>query len=328
MKKLNHYFILIMLMIWFSTVSINCGVVESVLAVLSGTVQSGNGNLAINEATVSNSPGTLNQKYSTDEVAITNANGYYEFRNVSPGTKTLYIKKGLFADTISVYVPENQASVVANTALIEPEAGVKFAYFRDNRDSVQGIIRSLGYSSYLTEIHINDFENLNTLMQYSVIFINGGSSSKYLNSQIITSNISSYLNSGGKIYASDWAIICLAQLYDIGGSFNGDPQIIPSAIIVEQSLKKFLHDSSSTSIQYIMDDWVSINGPTDSCNCIVPYIKGTYTVDSNTVITNRTLSFYKIVGNLGGKFIYTTFRNEPNISQQVKRIIQFYFYEF
>lgn len=331
MKNYKQYIAAVLITSFFIIINLRCGI-ENIIAsifngVISGTVNSGSGNLALGDAsvTISSGDGDANS-YIANDSTTTDANGHYQFNGITTGTKKLIFRKGIFADTIILNIQENQLyeSVNANLGL---SPAIKLAYLAGERDNIQQIVTQLGYP--IQQIQVSDFNSLQTLQQYKYIFINSGNDSRFnLNTTQISVNISDYLKSGGMIYASDWAVECLRPIYDLPGTYTGNQQSVNNAPVIQPELNFFL-DVDSVNINYNSSSWYSLDSSVE-CNCISTYLRGDYNINIQGItflIEDRLLAFYNQVGVNGGGFIYTTFRNESNATPEQIKILQYFVYQ-
>lgn len=331
MKNFIQNLIIILLTVFIIIFNLRCGL-EDIIApifngVVGGNVNSGSGNLALGDATVTQSTGDGDaNSYIVIDSTTTDANGHYQFDGVTIGTKILIFRKGVFSDTIILNVQDNQIyeSVNANLGL-SPE--IKLAYLAGERDNIQQIVTQLGYP--IQQLQVSDFNSLQTLQQYRYIFINSGNDSRFnLNTTQISVNISDYLKSGGMIYASDWAVECLRPIYDLPGTYLGNQQTVINAPVILTELNSFLNKDSVT-VNYNSNGWYSLDSSVE-CNCISTYLRGNYNISIQGItflIEDRLLAFNNQVGVNGGGFIYTTFRNESNATVDQIKILQYFVYQ-
>jgi hypothetical protein len=140
------------------------------------------------------------------EIFITFTNKQGDFSLEAPaGTHPLYIESGrgkIFRTMTTVTVPESRTTIIPDGTVKLQQAGT-LAYIAGAYDNIQDvIINQLGYTA--DEITIADLDNLSLLQSYSGLFLNCGKNglldaNKY-------SNLLTYVNGGGSIYASDWAV--------------------------------------------------------------------------------------------------------------------------
>ncbi|HQI71251.1 MAG TPA: hypothetical protein PLT47_10905, partial [Bacteroidales bacterium] len=121
------------------------------------------------------------------------------------GEQVLNIQTGggnIFRAQYPVSIAENQTTTMPTGTLKLLQAD-SLAYIHGLYDNIQVIIQdSLGYSVH--EIFVSDLSNLSLLETYGAIFLNCGKqgvldSLKY-------QNLLTYVQNGGSLYASDWAV--------------------------------------------------------------------------------------------------------------------------
>lgn len=329
MKIKKSYTILLIFTLIISTIHIKCGeVIEALFnGVVSGTVGAGSGIASGGDASVTQSVG------KTDDGSLiiidstrTDANGNYSFSNVTIGEKIFTYRLGVFEKVITINIQSDRLyqNIDANLQL---DSNIKLAYLFGERDNIQAIVQQMGYP--ITQLQVSSFNSLSTLLQYRYIFINSGNDSRFnLNTPQISANISDYLEQGGMLYVSDWGVECLRPLYDLPGTYSGNTQTISSAPVTDNGLIEYT-GFNSAQVSYQLNNWYSLDS-TVECKCVTPYIKGNYSItqkDTTHTVIDRPLAFYHDVGTNGGKFIYTTFRNESTITANVRKILQFYVFQ-
>lgn len=329
MKNHIKYSSILLLIALISVINIKC---ESIIAIIfngivEGNVNSGSGNLALGDATVTQSSGNGEPNpLRINQTVVSKPDGSYRFNNISTGINKFIYSKGLFSDTIILDIQDNQLYENVNSYLrLDPD--IKLAFLAGDRDNIQQIVTQLGYP--IEQIEVSDFKSLQTLLKYRYIFINSGNNSRYnLNTPDVSANISSYLDQGGLIYASDWAVECLKPIFDLPGTYNGINQTIPNAAIVETDLLRFM-EKDIVQISYNQNDWYSLDSTID-CNVYIHYIKANYSVIVNgniLQVTDRPIAVYSDIGSNGGKFIFNTFCNSTTTSADAIKILQFYVFQ-
>lgn len=137
-------------------------------------------------------------------LTFTNKNGDFSLKAPS-GTHTMYVESGrgkIFRSMYSVTVPKNGTYTFPNGNLRLQQAA-NLAFIDGAYDNIQDIIiNDLGYTC--DELTVADLDNLNTLNNYAGIFLNCGKSGaldagKY-------ANLQAFVEGGGGLYASDWAV--------------------------------------------------------------------------------------------------------------------------
>lgn len=140
------------------------------------------------------------------ELYLTYTNKEGNFSLEAPaGAVTLYIESGkgnIFRTVIDVTVAQDQTTTIPN-GTVKLQQTSTLAYIKGSYDNIEDIIiNQLGYAA--DELTIADLNNLNTLQNYAGLFLNCGKSgtldaNKY-------ANLLAFVNGGGSIYASDWAV--------------------------------------------------------------------------------------------------------------------------
>jgi hypothetical protein len=275
-----------------------------------GYVRSANGTVSVSGVYVS-----LTSAADNPDSTYSDANGFYKFVNVSSGNKTLFFSKGSFRDTINITVP---ISGNVPDAYLHPAKPL--AFYWGEFDDIQSIIREMGYTP--DSLLLSDFDNLTTLQQYSIIFINCGNSSRNdLNTPLISANLTSFLNGGGRIYASDWAFGCVQGIHpELSGTYDGETVNSLVSNVVYSPLQTYL-GKNTVNINYDLPDWLSLS-PNNNYTENVPFIRATY-----QNLTNNPTAFFRETYTAGGKLIYTTFHNEEQVSSDMIKILQFFVFE-
>ena len=278
-----------------------------------GYVKSANGTVPVsgvyvNLLSVSDNADNPDSTYS-------DANGFYKFASVSDGNKRLIFSKGSFRDTINITVP-----ISGNVPDARLESAKPLAFYWGEFDDIQSIIRGMGYT--LDSLSLSDFDNLATLQLHSIIFINCGVSSRDdLNTTTISNNLNTYLNSGGKIYASDWAFGCVKGIHsELNGTYDGDAVDSLLSNVVYAALQTYL-GKSTVRINYNLSSWLSLD-PNNNYSQNIPFTRATY-----QTLTNNPTAFFRETYSAGGKLIYTTYHNEAQASADMVKILQFFVFE-
>ncbi|HNZ43394.1 MAG TPA: hypothetical protein PLI16_01305 [Bacteroidales bacterium] len=121
------------------------------------------------------------------------------------GEQVLNIQTGggnIFRAQYPVSIAENQTTTVPSGTLKLLQAD-SLAYIHGLYDNIQVLIQdSLGYSVH--EIFVSDLSNLSLLETFGAIFLNCGKQG--VMDSIKYQNLLTYVQNGGSLYASDWAV--------------------------------------------------------------------------------------------------------------------------
>lgn len=137
-------------------------------------------------------------------LTFTNSEGYF-ILEAPAGKQLLHVQSGkgtIFRSTIEVEVKE-KGIVTIPSGNIKLNQVANLAYIEGFYDNIETIlIDSLGYTA--TELQISDLDNLNTLEQYSAIFLNCGKPGTLTANHY--NNLQQFVLNGGSLYVSDWAV--------------------------------------------------------------------------------------------------------------------------
>lgn len=132
------------------------------------------------------------------------SDGSFEL-SVPAGNHLLMMHSGngkLFFSTIDITVESNKTTEISPQHTILKQ-NAQLAYITGSFDQIETIIMdTLGYAA--DELSVNDLENLNTMSNYSAIFLNCGLTAA-LNQQMYD-NLKLFVEQGGSLYASDFAV--------------------------------------------------------------------------------------------------------------------------
>lgn len=277
---------------------------------------------------------------------------------VAAGTYQLIIQTGggnVFKTTVSCSAVANQ-----NTALTYAQTKLNqvgnMAYIAGTWDKIETIINdSLGYSA--VPITVADLDSATNLETYDVIFMNCGALNTDHMDSLRYANLNSFMQNGGSIYASDYAVELLTgdgyyknvttssqwalrnnnhtasglQLLstcstaDLGG-FIQDSSLCTSKI-GSSGLVANVHITDANIILLLGKDSIDIDYNLGSWERI-GLLDAPFTSIINDPITNEPLAATTdFNGNYpGGKIFYTTFHNEAQgtVSQDVQNILQYF----
>jgi hypothetical protein len=272
--------------------------------------------------------------------AVSDEQGNYKLENVPVGQVTVKIEKGSFKTQYQVTVPDGgtvAAQDVVQDACFSKDK-TKIAVVTGVWDSIEKILSSLGFEYDLYDGQSNIQEaiglltDLNKMSQYDIIFFNcGGSHDEIMlsNTNIITSNLQKYVAAGGNIYASDWAFVYAEWPWPnaiafVGGNTNiYGPKLgmmgPVSGTVTDSALSTFL-GKKSVNINYDLGMWVVVENAAANTKI---HIVGNVNMLGST-LSNAPLM---VSHTPGGKVLYTTFHNEPQITQDMEKILNFLVFE-
>jgi hypothetical protein len=194
----------------------------------------------------------------------------------------------------------------------------KLAFVRGSFDAIQTIV-STGLGNAIEEISAADLANPTITSKYRMIFLNCGLDEGGAFSSATIANLRAFMQSGGTIYASDYASSYVKGLFPTYEfDYNGDAQTI-QATITDASLQAFVA-KTSVSIAYDLDAWTDIlQLPTGA----TVLLRGTYLAGGIQRV-NQPLAFVVTQGT--GRLVFTTFHNETGVTQDQVAVLRHFIY--
>jgi hypothetical protein len=288
------------------------------LGTITGTVTAADGTTPIGDALVE-VEGTSAWGGSTASAGVpistrSAANGTYTLLNVPAGPQVVVATRGPFQARVNVTVVGNQTVTAPKAPLVSTG---KLAYVRGVFDAIQNIVSAGGNA--IEEISVADLANPAITSKYRMIFLNCGLDETAAENAATIANLRAFMQSGGTIYASDYASIYVKGLfptYDF--DYSGDAQTI-QATVTDASLQAFVA-KTSVMIAYDLDAWTDVvQLPTGA----TVLLRGTYLANGSQR-ANQPLAFMVTHGS--GRLVFTTFHNETGVTQDQIAVLRHFIY--
>jgi uncharacterized protein YjdB len=242
------------------------------------------------------------------------ANGTYTLQNVPAGPRVIIATRGAFQARVNVTVVANQTVAAPKAALVSTG---KLAYVRGVFDAIQNVATGLGNT--VEEISVTDLANSTITFKYRMIFLNCGLPESAAENAATIANLRAFMESGGTIYASDYASVYVKGLFTTYNfDYTGDEQTI-QATVTDASLQAFVGKTSVT-IAYDLDAWTDILQLPATATVL---LRGTYTA-FGSVRTNQPIAFMIPQGS--GRLVFTTFHNETGATQDQIAVLRHFIY--
>ncbi|HIA02645.1 MAG TPA: hypothetical protein EYN66_12175 [Myxococcales bacterium] len=306
---------------------------------ITGYVCAPNATLLIGGATVYVETTNCNGK-AVKIGAVSDDLGNYELENVPVGQVTVMIEKGSFKTQYQVLVPSggtiHSPDVVQDACFSKDKT--KIAVVTGDWDKIEAILSKLGFEYDLYDGLSNIQEtiglltDLNKMSSYDIIFFNcGGSHDDILltNTNAITNNLQKFVAAGGSIYASDWAFVYAEWPWPNSIGFVGGNQNIygpklgmmgpVTGTVTDPVLANFL-GKNTVNLNYDLGMWVVVENAAANTKI---HIQGNVNMLGQS-ISNAPLM---LSHTPGGKVLYTTFHNEPQMTQDMEKILNFLVFE-
>ena len=237
----------------------------------------------------------------------TNGEGFYTLNDLPEGEHIVYISKGSFSKEIVVDVLPGTTELPFDVCALEQPS---IAVVDGGYDHIEQILDGLGieYTLYDDNSAASMFGNLELMETYDIIFINCGSNADVLNAsdEHKLNNVRDFVSNGGSIYASDHAAFSIGYAFPNAVDFLGFHGLASTveANIIDPTMQTLL-ESSSTTIDYDLNQWMIINSVSSDVDVLV---SGDVQLLSYEVRNEIPLAVRYQRGE--GTVVYTTFHNE------------------
>jgi hypothetical protein len=277
-----------------------------------GIVRANDGVTPIPDAVV-----TLASKPAGGPQTTTDATGAFTLENVPAGNQQLLAKRGVFEAKFTVAVKADETVTAPPAKLVS--AG-KLAFVAGSYDEIEAIVRD-SLKNPITELTAEQLGTSSITSQYKMIFLNCGMDDYTVTeSAAILNNLKTWVNNGGILYASDWALSVVAAMYptDVSGELYGEVQTI-STNLVDPALVSFIGKSTAT-IAYDLPSWKT---PETLSSAATVLVRGTFEYGTD-VYTDKPLAIVLAKGN--GKVVFTSFHNEAGVTDDQLDVLRYFIY--
>jgi hypothetical protein len=291
----------------------------SAVGTVTGTVTAADGTTPIGDALIevegtSASGGSAAVAGAVPISTRSATNGGYTLQSVPVGPRVIIATRGAFQARVNVTVVANQTVAAPKAALVSTG---KLAYVRGVFDAIQNVATGLGNT--VEEISVTDLANSTITSKYRMIFLNCGLPESAAENAATIANLRAFMESGGTIYASDYASVYVKGLFPTYNfDYTGDEQTI-QATVTDASLQAFVGKTSVT-IAYDLDAWTDILQLPATATVL---LRGSYTA-FGSVRTNQPIAFMIPQGS--GRLVFTTFHNETGATQDQIAVLRHFIY--
>ncbi|MDP2314404.1 MAG: hypothetical protein Q8P41_15995 [Pseudomonadota bacterium] len=284
------------------------------------------------------------------KIAYSDIDGYWQISDL-PGEReyTYYVQYGPeVLETETLWLGSGDVIELPEPDCFDPLT-LDVAVVTGDYDDFNLVLNQMGFANYvlidgLDEAALTDFlDDPDELAKYDIIFFNGG----FIEDGIIydleddtntapsqrIANVVNYVESGGSIYASDWAYDLVEMGWPDRAEFVGVDEIPDdaqmgdyenvTAAISDASLSEFL-GSTYLDVTYDLPVWPPVERVADSVSVhvtgTVPYSDGL----SDFQLTAAPLLYSFNAGD--GKVVFSTFRVARNANDDVVATLQYMMY--
>ena len=284
------------------------------------------------------------------KIAFSDTDGYWIIDEL-PGEReyTYFVQYGPDQlDTDTIWIGSGEAVELDEPNCFDPLA-IDVAIVTGDYDDFNLVLNQMGFANYvlidgLDEAGLKGFlDDPAELAKYDIIFFNGGFTEEGVIYDTVDptntapdtriQNIMNYVDTGGSIYASDWAYDVVEIGWPDRAEFVGADEIPNdaqtgdydnvTAAISDTSLAEFL-GTSYLEVTYDLPVWPPVERVADSVSV---HVSGTvpYSDGLNNYTLNSAPMLYSF--NSGdGRVVFSTFRVARNASDDIVATLQYMMY--
>jgi hypothetical protein len=199
--------------------------------------------------------------------AYSQADGSFSFTVPNGGEEYLVVQKGQFRRVRKVTLePDTQLDKATTTLPGHTDVGAgdnvpKMLVLQGSYDKIEDSLGKLGITELTIAADNGNGENrkplldANELAKYHVIFIPcSDKTESYMSNQQVKDNLANWVNSGGKLYVTDWSYEYARQPFPPFIHWAGETASIGSAATLDE------YDAPATAVDQGLGDWLKAVG--------------------------------------------------------------------
>lgn len=280
-----------------------------------------------------------NVRYDT----VTDGEGSWRLEGVPAGTHTLYIQKGSFTSTMEVTVGAGTLVTLPEDECAIGQEDLRIAVVNGSYDDVYSVLLNVGVDADIIDRFDGDwadelFSNYDVLAGYDIVLINcGAREDDYFDDAVYAANLRQYVESGGSLYASDWAYDVVEDAFpsfidfykdddDRNDAQRGRQMNEVNAFVTDITLASAM-GQSTLEIHYPLSQWAVMSAVAPD---VTTYLRADARVDQGGFSGTTTLSNVPHTVGFGygeGRVIYTSFHQEPGLNVAAERLLQLLVFE-
>ncbi len=274
----------------------------------------------------------------------TDLDGRFRLTNVDAGTQTLHIEKGSFTSSQEVEVIEGQETELPEPTCLD-SASAHVAVVTGDWDSIQDILADVGITDVTLYDGLNGtsptdadlLTNLSLMSEYDIVFLNCGIyEASFFTNQTVITNLQTYVDAGGSLYASDWAYDFVEVAFPSSIDFYGDDNVRNAgavgedgpltATVVDPALEEAL-GSTTVNLNYDLPSWVIATSAASGSRVLVKGDPSAFSWETFEMepVPEAPLAVQFAAG--AGSVIYTTFHNESQSTQDMDLLLSYMVFE-
>lgn len=251
---------------------------------------------------------------------VTDADGWFTFEGLPAGSYTVYIEKGSFSHSFEVELFEGERLELEEAECLDPDS-IDIAVVTGEYDDIGHILNGLGvtYDTYEGTTSTDYYRLLRDpalLAQYDIVFINCGVNFDWLTHHSeIGQNLATYVQSGGSLYASDWAYYFVEASFGNAVDFYGDDAAVGPALVgdfgyinasVDDPVMQTVLGQTEAELYFDFNNWAIPEYA--GANSTVLLTADAPLYESNTTVAGAPMAIRHEAGD--GQVLFTSFHNE------------------
>jgi hypothetical protein len=265
---------------------------------------------------------------------LTDAEGRFTLTGLPAGKHRVHVEKGSFTHEFDVTLNGGMYELTDPECI--PPDDVKIAVVTGSYDSIEKVLDRMGfeYDLYNGEYDwsgesegIKLLKNPSQLANYDIVFLNCGMDDSWTwqDGPTIGQNLKQYVVAGGSVYASDWAYYAFEVSFPDALTFYGNDNAAGSAYVgnegnvtanVLDSNFQIVLGKNTAQINYDLGAWAVAENAKSGVEVLLEGNAALYTGGS---VQNSPLAAYV---QPKGRFVYTSFHNEPQTTGDMDKMLR------
>lgn len=263
----------------------------------------------------------------------TDGDGRFTLTGLPPGKHTVHVEKGSFTHSFEVTLQGGMYELGEPECI--PPDDVKIAVVTGAYDSIEHVLDRMGfeYDLYDGEYSwsgesegIKLLKNTSQLAQYDIVFLNCGMDDSWTwsDSGVIGKNLKNFVVAGGSVYASDWAYYTFEVAFpdalsfvgndnSPGAAYQGDAGTL-SAKVLDANFQIAL-GKNTAQLNYDLAAWAVAESAKGDVDVL---LEGTATTYMGSVQKSPLAAYVQP----NGRFVYTSFHNEPQSTGDMDKMLR------
>ncbi|HOD07577.1 MAG TPA: hypothetical protein PKG98_05725 [Myxococcota bacterium] len=270
--------------------------------------------------------------------------GYYRLDNVPCGTQTIYMEKGNFKASKNIWIDKCVVNDYTSSDLCFPGQPARIAVVTGSWDQIEKLLIKLWFKHHqfdgLTEDGQTPSSQGSLLLRgqsaktntgkgpyklvddYDILFLNCGNATDLIMNSYgseVTPVLRAFVEKGGSIYASDYALVYLYMAFpevlgtlsfprDFAGSATTTPRTV-TAELIDENLSAYMRKPTA-DVEYRLGPLTSVVGTVPQG--VQVHVRGPNSSHGNAV--EPFMLSFEPFGSKGGRVVFTNFHNDEQLT--------------